>query len=133
MAEPKTSDERPSEDSVLDLDAGEAEVPRGSDALRSSITQEPYNPDKANDDARRLIAISLIVLLAAVILLTFWALLWALAAGKADTKTNYEHIAGILNILFGPIVTLVGSATGFYFGAQNRQSTPPPKPPPGKL
>jgi hypothetical protein len=54
--------------------------------------------------------------------LTFIVLTWSLTVGSADSKSNYDHIVGVLNILFGPVITLVGSATGFYFGSQVKAS-----------
>ncbi len=87
------------------------------------------------DGDRRDIAIWLLKILVGVIALSFLALIWALANGAGTTKDNYAHIVGLLNIVFGPVVTLVGAATGYYFGAQTlnaaRRSlgTPPPSPP----
>lgn len=87
------------------------------------------------DSDRRDIAIWLLKILVGVIALSFLALIWALACGAGTTKENFEHIVGLLNIVFGPVVTLVGAATGYYFGAQTlnaaRQSlgAAPPAPP----
>jgi hypothetical protein len=102
----------------LDLETATGEqVSQGDQGLKSSIVSSPYNPDKARDSARRFIAFSLLGLLAGTVLLSFIALSWSLGS-KVDAETNFDHLIGLLTVIFGPIVTLVGSATGFYFGAQ---------------
>src|SRR3954469_10089523 len=66
------------------------------------------------DHARRNIAYWLLSILSAIILLAFVLLLWALKSGNGTTDKNFEHIGALLNIVFGPVATLVGSAVGFY-------------------
>src|SRR5687768_15681375 len=66
------------------------------------------------DRARITIAYWLLGILTGIIVLSFALLLWALESGKDTTDSNFEHIAALLNILFGPVATLVGSAVGFY-------------------
>ena len=81
----------------------------------------PVKEDAPNftDHARRNIAYWLLGLLSGIIVLAFLLLLWALASGQGHAKENFEYISGLLNIVFGPVATLVGSAVGFYFGAQS--------------
>lgn len=75
------------------------------------------------DRARITIAYWLLAILTGIIVLSFALLLWALESGNGSTQSNFEHIAALLNILFGPVATLVGSAVGFYFGAQAAQAS----------
>ena len=96
------------------------------------------------DEARRLIGLTLLLLLIAIVALGFAAILTiprgldreALAAvhSEADvarlaaiariaadqSKANADRLALVLNIVFGPVATLVGSVTGYYFGVQAR-------------
>lgn len=92
--------------------------------------------------ARRLIAAALLIVLIAIIAVGFGTLFWIeAAAGRAllaaarahgdvetvarlaadQSKADGERLALILNIVFGPVVTLIGSVTGYYFGTQNRK------------
>lgn len=81
-------------------------------------------------DADRLqITLWLLITMIGVIAASFVLLLWALYAGKGATKDNYEHIIGLLNVVFGPVVTLVGAATGYYFGSQKLAAASPVAPP----
>ena len=64
------------------------------------------------EDARQWIAAGLIALLAAIVvtgLLTF-------AIGGDDAR-----LAHTLQFTFGPIVALIGTVAGFYFGSKNQE------------
>lgn len=93
-----------------------------------------------HEPTRRLIGTTLLVLLVAIVLLGFGALFWieagidraVLAAAHGDiermaaiaaiqSKESADRLAQLLNIVFGPVVTLIGSVTGYYFGTQNRK------------
>lgn len=81
-----------------------------------------YNRDEQLDNARKRIAYSLLAILAGVIvLIVFVPLVWFLVNRNTDTELA-ELVIQLVNIVFGPVVTLVGSATGFYFGAQAAKS-----------
>ncbi len=93
-----------------------------------TLHREAYDSNKANDEARRTIAMMLLRTLIFVILFAFAVLagilFWAQPNNPAAAN---ESLVDLLNIIFGPVVTLVGSATGFYFGANSRgRDTPPP-------
>ena len=98
-----------------------------SNVLTPSFGLEAYNPIQATDNARRNIAYTLIAILACLVLLGFIALFYILSS-KHSTKDDYDPLIGVINILFGPIVTLVGSANGFYFGSQSRAAQQPNSP-----
>ncbi len=99
--------------------------------------------------ARKLIGYTLLGLLIAIVLLSFAALLLidlqhhmvdqtVVAAirsrGDAErlatilkiaseaSEADANRLAVLLNIVFGPVVTLLGSVTGFYFGRSRAQS-----------
>lgn len=68
----------------------------------------PYNIDRHRESTRGLIALILVGLLAAVLLVAMAGLI----SGHAEMKDLKE----LLTIILGPLVALVGAATGFYFG-----------------
>lgn len=98
----------------LDLDVRDAS---GLSAALPSVETEPYNPERWHSLARRNIAYWLLAILSLLVVLTFIPLYWILFTGGDDR--DFAPLMSILNIVFGPVVTLVGSATGFYFGAQS--------------
>jgi hypothetical protein len=65
------------------------------------------------ETARATIAYILLAMLGAVILLSFF-LLWA-------KPYHSEKLHALLQLLFGPLIALVGAATGYYFGAASVQ------------
>lgn len=98
----------------------------------------------SRDQARKLIGSTLLLLLVVIVLLAFVALFHSEAKvsqvdgtviasihSKADaerletvariaiaqSKAEGERLSLLLNIVFGPVVTLLGSVTGFYFGS----------------
>lgn len=82
------------------------------DALadKANLRADPYNPAKDREDARRRLAYGLLGLLAAIVA----ALLGANFAGWISLAETKDLAAAILS----PIVVLVGTALGFYFGGQ---------------
>jgi hypothetical protein len=95
------------------------EVPSGT--VRSSTVGEfkpaaTENPDTAT---RRGISYLLFALLSAVILVAFISLFIANAtADSKDAAEDAERLIKLINIIFGPVVTLFSSVVGFYFGAR---------------
>ena len=70
---------------------------------------EPYNSKKAMDDARRKLALHLAWLL---------TIISCFALASVAIGANFNHIRGILELVIGPVGSLVGAATGFYFGSK---------------
>jgi hypothetical protein len=70
---------------------------------------ESYDIDREREGWRGVIALWLLGLLTAVVIFAF-AIFWY----EPDKVTALKDL---LSIIFGPIVTLVGAATGYYFGA----------------
>jgi hypothetical protein len=87
------------------LDLGSA-----ADTSFSGIEVVPYDPMKARENVRGWIALSLIGLLAGTILVSF-ILLWI-------HPERSKELHDLLALIFGPLVALVGAATGYYFGSQ---------------
>ena len=82
----------------------------------TSASKEPYDPRRAEDAARRYIAYALIGITAGIIVGAFILAAWALSP-NASIADNLDTILALLNVVFGPVIALLGSATGFYFGA----------------
>ena len=101
---------------ALDLESAEEAISAPSDELPTSITTERYDQERARDKAREAIAYALVAILAGTIIATLVLCAWLV--GPYDADGNADRLVRVLNIVFGPIITLVGSATGFYFGAQ---------------
>lgn len=103
-----------------------------------------YDPRRHTDEARKLIGYTLLALLILIVLSGFVALFLIefqvhgidrnvvasihsnadaerfaamLKIASDESKANADRLALLLNIVFGPVVTLLGSVTGFYFGS----------------
>lgn len=74
----------------------------------------PYDPAPARENVRGWIAQALICILGGTILVSF-VFLW-LHADKS------KELHDFLAVIFGPLVALVGAATGYYFGASSNKS-----------
>lgn len=82
----------------------------------TEIAQTEYNPEEAQDSARKNIAYALLGITGLIILGGFVLAAWALSPNQPISE-NLKTVLALLNVVFGPIVALLGSATGFYFGA----------------
>ena len=107
----------------LDLDTlgGSGTTAAPSELSPSLVKGETVN---FTDKARKQIALMLLYILIGILIASFLALLWALEAGKQiqTIEANFQHVVAWLNIVFGPVAALVGSAVGFYFGQKNGNS-----------
>ena len=70
---------------------------------------ESYDLDRKREGWRGVIALWLLALLTVVVIIAF-AIFWY-------EPDKVAALRDLLSIIFGPIVTLVGAATGYYFGA----------------
>ncbi len=75
------------------------------------VATVPYDPERARENYRGVIALILIGLMAALITATF-ALFWLHPDRSKDVQQFFS-------LIFGPVVALVGAATGYYFGSQS--------------
>jgi hypothetical protein len=105
---------------VVSIDAeGNDGVARHPPSM-GTVETEPYNHQKQQEIARRYIAYALVVLIAFLILLSF-SYLFALPL-NANTKRYVDNLISILQILFGPLITLAATAIGYYFGSNAKES-----------
>ena len=106
--------DRPSAESparILDLTQDDAGEPPTAPAPPATA---PFDISKEQETARATIAYLLLLLLAVTVALGF-LLLWA-------KPYHWDKLNALMQIVFGPIVALVGAATGYYFGAASAQS-----------
>jgi hypothetical protein len=78
---------------------------------------ERFDPEPQRELVREKIALGLLGMLAVVLLFAFisiWLSKWL--------GMEIEMLRTVLTIIFGPLVTLVSAATGFYYGS--RSSSP---------
>jgi hypothetical protein len=69
----------------------------------------PYDPRPQQENVRGAIALFLVGLMAATIIASF-VLLWV-------HPDRSKELHDLLALVFGPVVALVGAATGYYFGS----------------
>lgn len=94
------------EDKNAELDLTGEQASDGDAALEPSTV--PYNSDQDRERVRGHVALGLIWLLALVVVGSFVGLV---------TKTmEMKDLKELLTIVLGPLIALVGAATGFYFG-----------------
>jgi hypothetical protein len=74
-----------------------------------------YNPEQDREQMRGTIARMLLWLLIAVIVLSF-----AVLACSDDKR--WVYLKEFLTIVFGPLTTLIGAVTGFYYGSVQKQA-----------
>lgn len=105
---PGTMDADPQDEVDLGSSTGADEVSLGTATGSDKPHVEPYDPEPVRDRYRGVIAFSLIGVLGftvAVSLFLVYAAPW-----------HVDKLVTVLQIIFGPVTTLVGAATGYYFG-----------------
>lgn len=96
--------------------------PIGSEATELTNLAPIGDPaEAAHNRTREVIALWLLGLLCAVVALTFVGLFSVEQA--ADQKLAFQNLKAVLDVLVGPIVTLLSSAIGFYFGSRSGQAS----------
>lgn len=86
----------------------------GSD---SKIEEKPYNPDVAHDGTREIVTLWLIGLFCTIVALAFVAL-FASGWSHGFNEQFFKDLKTLLDVLIGPVITLLSSAVGYYFGYQ---------------
>ena len=71
--------------------------------------EENYNPEPRRDQARMWLAYILVALLCVVIMASYGSL-WLMSSA------DFPNLKALLELVLAPVIALVGSATGFYFG-----------------
>ncbi len=94
---------------------GEAADAEGATAglAKPPTSTYAYDPAPERESIRGRLAIYLLLLLVGVILISFIGL-WVL------NKEGFENLKALLELLLAPIVALVGTVTGFYFGEKTK-------------
>ena len=94
-----------------------------------------FRPDKLKDsdhETRRWISYWLLLLLTGLLIISFVALFEINGNGTvvrvgngtiSDAVEDSDRLLQLINIVFGPVVTLVSSVVGFYFGARTAQDS----------
>lgn len=96
-------------------------VPDDGDEAENSTspTLEKYDPEPARDDVRKTIAYWLLGILSGIVVLAF-----VLLGAQKWLGTDLEQVRSVAELLFTPVVTLLGAVTGFYYaehrGARNQ-------------
>lgn len=98
------------EEKDLTVDDGPLEPTTFGQLVSEGPVLEPFNIAKEQEKVRGTIAQALVVMLAIIILLAFISL-WAYSASFADLEK-------LMTIIFGPVIALVGTAIGYYFGGK---------------
>jgi hypothetical protein len=117
----QTSPQTPAEDKptpgvITSLQAGaDGTVDLGS-ALEYNVEPEtrPYSVARARENIRGIIALGLIALLSTVVVISL-ILIWV-------HPDRSKELHELLVLVFGPLIALVGSATGFYFGSKEKET-----------
>lgn len=78
--------------------------------LPKQPTEKPWDPEPGREKLRGYLATGLVLLLAGVIGAA-WLTLWLGISSAPEIKD-------LLGVLLPPVVALVGSAVGFYFGGK---------------
>lgn len=81
-----------------------------------AFEERSYDPDSSRDGTRQIITLWLIGLLCAIVGLTFVALFARGASTGFTDKEFFHELKQVLDVLVGPVITLLASAVGFYFG-----------------
>ena len=103
--------------------------PAAPEPSEAKILERPYkyDPEESRDTTRQTITLWLIGLLCAIVVLAFVALFASGVAVGFTGPTFFDGLKKILDVLVGPVITLLASAVGFYFGSKQGESVDPAK------
>jgi hypothetical protein len=112
------------QDGGFDLNKPVAAVPAPGGNVRFS---DP--PTQPNQDAltRKWVSQFLLYVLAGIIVAAALGLAMILPSAGTDYSkpdARVRYLIDVLNIVFGPVIALVSSVVGFYFGAKTAIETP---------
>ena len=82
---------------------------------QNDFSEKKYKLRRDEDAARRKIAYSLLGILGAVLLLSFYILL---RAQQLKDSESVDSLVKVLQIILSPLIALVSAATGFYYGSK---------------
>ena len=101
---------------VTKLEVGADGIVDLGSALEDNVepTTRPYSVARARENIRGKIALGLIALLSTVVVISL-LLIWI-------HPDRSKELHELLVLVFGPLIALVGSATGFYFGSKEKDN-----------
>ena len=94
----------------------------GGGPASGSLREIPYNADQSRDNTRETVTLWLIGLLCSIIALAF-AALYARGIHNGFDDDFFGQLKQLTDVLIGPVITLLSSAVGFYFGYQQGTKT----------
>ncbi len=97
----------------LDLTTRPGEAEASGELIRPE--ERPYDPAREREKKRGVIAVTLVSALCGIVAMAFVYVFVALLTGG-----SVELLKSVLEIIYAPIVGLVGAVTGFYFGERSR-------------
>lgn len=95
---------------VIDLDDGSAPPPP------PSVSTKPYDPD----GTREKITFYLLTLLTFIVAFSFLAIVSVNMAAPPYLTVKFDNLEKVLDRVLGPVITLLSTAVGFYFGAKTQ-------------
>jgi hypothetical protein len=84
---------------------------------------EPQSLDHKQEETRAKIAKILVYLLCGIVFfsfLTLWLSFGLSATSESNLAVKLEDLKALLEIVLSPVVAVVGSVIGFYFGVKNK-------------
>lgn len=112
----KSTDNGEGSTKIIEVD-GEDGGQENTTPKLDDVKTAPYNHEEQQEIARRRIAYSLVGLV--LILVLFSCIyLWVLPL-TPNTRKYVDNLIVLLQVVFGPIITLAGTAIGYYFGANS--------------
>ncbi len=86
--------------------------------FHDGVAISTYNHQQQQEIARRNIAYVLICLVTALVLMSF-IYLWTLPLNE-NARKHVDNLMLLMQLVFGPIITLAATAIGYYFGTNSR-------------
>jgi hypothetical protein len=80
-----------------------------------------YDHERSRDGTRQIITLWLIGLLCVIVAFAFVALFARGASSGFTDRQFFLELKQVLDVLVGPVITLLASAVGFYFGSKQSQ------------
>jgi hypothetical protein len=91
--------------------------PSGDGSSNGDVQTKPYDNLQARDRTREIVTLWLIGLLCVIVVLSFVGL-FARGMYHRFDEDFFKELKQVIDVLVGPVITLLSSAVGFYFGYQ---------------
>ena len=83
----------------------------------------PVTVPDPDSETRKWISFVLLMLLGLMLAASFWGLYVVSTQTGAEAIVHFRFLTTLLNIVFGPLIALVSTVLGFYFGARAARDT----------